>query len=120
VHHWRAAPRPGNNETHLDKLNADLIAAPPLDAGLAPGGVERQQQGKRLGDFTFDRQPCSGWGKVDEAARPDGKAVIESNPRPRAWRAAGRSAPFGALSCEHGQHPRREQRDAPSNVAESY
>jgi len=28
----------------LDKYNADLVAAPPLDAGIAPFGVSRQQQ----------------------------------------------------------------------------
>lgn len=36
----------GERRRHLYKFNADLVAAPPLDAGLASRGVERKQQGE--------------------------------------------------------------------------
>jgi|HubBroStandDraft_6_1064221.scaffolds.fasta_scaffold137596_3 hypothetical protein len=81
VHRGRPSPvRSVQARRDLYKLNAGLIAAPPLDAGLAPRGAQRQQQGKGFGNFTFDRQPRSGWGKIHDAARPGRKAPLQPNP----------------------------------------
>jgi hypothetical protein len=91
----------------LNKLNAGLIAPPPLDAGLAPGGVQRQQQDKRFADFAVDHQPGSGRRKVNDAARPGRKAPLQPNPSRRAESPAARFSPFGALSCEHASIPAR-------------